>query len=327
MDRKPLINGAEALLGCAAALASALALWQWAGLVPAIAAGEFGRYTAFIGPIAVLTGAAAVFSFAALFIRTAWVMYCAAALGIFIPFFLLSASAAVLAVAALAVLVSFLAVHRIRREVALGAAFNALQFLRSHLPLYFTAVSLVIAMFYFSALDDERALRFILPRPAFHVVLEFLVSEESPAASFLGGGFTLSPDMTVDEFLGAALEAQLKKEGIAPAAIAPTEWRRLIALERSALEKEYGIAARDGGERIEDVFYRTAILQLRSLLGPYESFLIPASALAFFFAFKLFTFPLYLVTLALVFFLVKALVAAKVLTRTTEQVTVERLSL
>ena len=73
--------------------------------------------------------------------------------------------------------------------------------------------------------------------------------------------------------------------------------------------------------------HRAVIERLEDVLGPFVQFLPLISALAFFFAFKAFTFPLYLVSVAATALLIRGLRMATIVRSAPRQITVERLTL
>ena len=311
------------ILSAVAAVAGIAALWAWRGAVLLIAAGSFESYGVFIAPAGSIILAACLFSLAALFIERAWLVYAGVAAVPAAAFFLMPQTLPVALAIAAGILLAVFAGRRIRREYTSSIAFSASKILKAGLPIYFTALSLVIALFYYQQIAGrERPAESIIPRAAVDLSLQAL----SGAVSDLRGIPHADSLITVDEFLAQNLESQLKTQGIAPNATTKKEIAALVAEQRNELAKRYGIRVR-GGERLADVLHRTITEKMQELLGPYARFLPFLSALAFFFALRAFAFPLYFIVVALTALLITLLRASKIIKSEKRSIEVERLML
>ncbi len=265
----------EVVLGILTVAFSIAVFWLWQRAVPFIATEEFGKAGIFIYSAAALILGGSFFGMAALFIRNTRLAYAVAAVSVGSAYFFLDATRAVLIAAAASVLIAIWAVWRVRKENELSLGFDIGKLLKSGLPAYFTAVSIAISFFYFSALDEERAFAALLPRQA----IEFTLKNFSGPLEYLTGLSLLRPEATAHELLEEGVLSHIIAEGI------------------------------------------------RNMLGPYARYLPAAAAIAFFLAFKTFTWLLYYLTLVVIWILVKSMTAAKILTLGKKQIEVERLTL
>ncbi|MFY9462899.1 MAG: hypothetical protein WAP52_01800 [Candidatus Sungiibacteriota bacterium] len=311
------------LLAAAAVAAGISALWVWRGAVLLIAAGSFQNYGVFIAPAGLIVLAACLFSLVALFVESARPAYIVTAAVPATTFFLMPQTLPVSLAIAAAMLIILLATQRIRSEYALSIGFSVSKTLKAGLPIYFTALSLVITLFYYQQIAErERPAENIIPRGAVDLSLRVL----SGAVSDLRGIPPTNSLMTVDEFLAQNLESQLKMQGISSRAITQKEIAQLIAEQRNELAKRYGIQMK-GGERLADVLHRTITGKVEELLGPYARFLPFLSALAFFLALRTFAFPLYFIVVGFTALLIVLLRAATIIKSEKRSIEVERLTL
>lgn len=155
----------ELIIGVLAAGVSVLTLWLWHEAVPLIVARDFKDYS-FIAPVAGLIVAGGFFALSAIFIRGAKVVYPLLIAGIVAPFFFLEASGTILAVLAANLFITGFAIYRIRQEHLLSYGFSLSKIAKTGLPLYFTAVSLIVSSFYLVNVDEELVIYGLLPRPA-----------------------------------------------------------------------------------------------------------------------------------------------------------------
>lgn len=168
----------ELIIGGVAAGGTVLVLWLWREAVPLIIARDFKDYS-FIAPAAGLIVAGGFFTLSAIFIREAKVVYPLLIAGIIIPFFFLEASGTILAVLAANLFITSFAIYRIRQEHLLSYGFSLSKIAKTGLPLYFTAVSLMVSSFYLVNMDEELAISGLLPRPAVNFAFN-LVSQVLP---------------------------------------------------------------------------------------------------------------------------------------------------
>ena len=313
----------QSVLAVVATVAGIGALWAWQGAVLLIAAGSFKSYGGFIIPVGAVILAASLFSLASLFIESAWLLYAGTAVVPAAAFFLMPQTLPMASGVAAAMLLAAFAGRRIRSEYALSIAFSTSKTLKAGLPVYFTAISLVIALFYYQQIAGrERPAENIIPRTAVDLSLRAL----SGAFSDLQGIPRTDSLITVDEFLAQNLEGQLKTQGVELGAANKKEIAALVAEQRNELARRYGISVR-GGERLADVLHRTITEKVEELLGPYARFLPFLSALAFFFALRTLSFPLYFIVVALTALLIALLRRGNIIISEKRTIEVERLTL
>ena len=132
--------------------------------------------------------------------------------------------------------------------------------------------------------------------------------------------------LTVDEYLAQNIEGQLKSQGVSVNKLAKNGVAELVAEQRNALAKRYGIQIK-GGERLVDVLHRTITEKVQELLGPYARFLPFLSALAFFFALRTLIFFLYFIAVGLTALLIALLRRATIIKSEKRQIDVEHLTL
>jgi len=299
------------------------ALWAWRGAVLLIAMGSFKSYGEFIAPAGSIILAASLFSLTALFVEPAWLVYAGVAVAPAATFFFIPQILPITLAIIAAILLAVFAGRRVRREYAFSISFSASKTLKAGLPIYFTAISLIIALFYYQdIIGRDHPAETVIPRAAIELSLRVL----SGAVSDLRGIPTADSLMTVDEFLAQNLTSQLKTQGIAPNAATKKEIAALVAEQRNELAKRYGIRVQ-GGERLADVLHRTITEKMQELLGPYARFLPFLSALAFFFALRAFAFPLYFIVVGLTALLIAFLRASKIIKSEKRSIEVERLTL
>lgn len=309
-----------------AALASALTIavfWVWRDEVPLIAAGAFENYRSFIVPAISLGVGACVFSLASIFVSWRSVRYGFAALPFLAAMMFFPPNTAMAGICAAAALLGIFAARRMRAEYESSLAFSTSKILKAGLPIYFTAASLIIALFYYQEVSVKNNIAStVVPRAAVDLSLRFLTG----AVSDLQGIPDANSLMTVDEFLAQNLEGQLKEQGTSLKSLPQRQIAEIIAGQRNELAKRYGIQVK-GGERLADVLHRTITSKVEEILGPYARFLPFISGLTFFFALRVLTFPLYFIVVTAVALLITFLHAVKIIKSEKKQIEVERLIL
>lgn len=318
------INPKEIVFAVLTMCVSIAAFWLWYKIMPLVAAGEFGTYKKFLLPFIALILASVFFAIAALFIRNHYLVYPALMIGSGAPYFFMPANIVSILTLILSVGGAFFAARHIRKEYLFSLSFSLTKTLKAGLPLYFTVASLIISVFFFSQLTEEKVISTLLPKSAFTLILEKM---QGPLVSITGFSFPkISSKTTVDELLNGILQEQLKSQGLQ---ISQLPAKELNALRQSfllELNKKYGVKA-GGKEGAIDLFYDTISRYLRVFLDPYKFYLPYASALAFFFAIKALTLPLYYISMIAAFLLIKILVFSKILRSEKQQIEVERLTL
>lgn len=316
-------NSKEIIFATATLIASVVSFWLWSRAIPRIVGGEFADVGVAVLPLILLGVSAALFSLAMIFIRSSRLAYGAVLAGAVIPYFFISSALAVIISMGVAILLVFSAGYRIRTEYMLSLGFHLTKILKSGLPIYLTAISLVISTLFFASLDEDRALSVLLPRSAFQTALPAILNYIIQPTE---GSKKIGQDATVRETLAVVIRDQLQAQGIPSARISQKELEAAIALQITELENRYGLKL-TGKERISDVFYGLVNNQILTIVGPYRKYLPHVSALTFFFAFKVITLPLYYVVMAVLMVLIKILVGLKILKSEIVEMKVERLTL
>lgn len=317
----------EVILAILIAVLNIAVFWFWFKAAPLLAGGEFKNYGSFIVPVGGLILSASLFSLAALFAKNKWLAYSSAVIAIGAPYMLAKATALTIGIGLASITLIILAVHRIRKEYSLSLGFSLSKTTKVGLPIYFTIASLIVSVFYFGNITEEKALSSILPKSALNFTLKNLAGPLE-SLSNLPRGFIefLNPESTVDEALLKLVEKQSHDQGIDITKVPRQELLRALSSQRGEFAKVLGIKL-DGQQKIGDVFYNVISRRIEELLGPYKKYLPVASAIAFFLAFKTFTIPLYYLTTLVTFLLIKIMVWSKILRSEKQQIEVERLTL
>ena len=316
------LNVKETVLALLFVAVNSLTLLAWFMLVERIADKQFEHYTLFIAAVAGLAFSAAIFSIAGIFITQGVLLYGSVAAAILIPFLNIPAGTPALVILSAGILLALAATKRIADELAFSLGFKLSKMFRSGVPLYFTATALIISFFYFLETKTMDAVEAFLPEPAFEITLKALAE---PIKS-LTGGASLRPDASVDEVIEEMIRQKLVEERIPEDRIPDTEMRMLRAAQRKELADRFGISL-TGREKMADVFREIVAVRIHDLMGPYRVYLPHVAAIAFFLAFKTLTVPLYFLSFALAFLLIKIMIAGKILKKETKQVNVQRITL
>lgn len=313
----------ETALAFFATLISVADFLLWQKSIPYIASGALGNGFQFIAPVFLLSLAGACVSLASFFVSRPWMLYGSTAMGIGIPFFFLAPSGAAAAGFLGSVVLALFAAYRMNREFHFSFGFLLSKIVKYGLPLYFTAAALAVSVFYIENVrkDSQDPLSFLLPRP----VIGFLLEKTSQSFAPSLGLFAIRANQPADETLAVLVSESLRAEGISEKTVSSEERARLLELERARLKRELGIVVREG-DTVLDAFYLTIGERVRDLLGPYAPYLPFASGVAFFFAFKALTLPLYFFSLALAFLLIKLALLTTIVRVEKKKVEVERLT-
>ncbi|MEK7541805.1 MAG: hypothetical protein AAB533_03085 [Patescibacteria group bacterium] len=293
--------------------------------MPLFQSGALQNAASFAAPVAALVLTASFFLLAAVFIEAPWLRAGAASGAIGIPFFFSLPLISLLPFVAASVLLALFAARRMHKEYLLSLSFSTAKIAKAGLPLFFTAASILASWFYFQTMqmhDRHTATAVLIPRPVTDLLIRVLAQPLREAT----GLSEISADMTVDELLTASIRKELGKNGVSLTESGERGVTELLAHQRDAFARQYGITL-DGSERLGEALHRAVIERLEQVLGPWVRFLPLVSALAFFFAFKTVTFPLYLVSVAGAALLIKALRTATIVKSERRQIEVERLAL
>ena len=317
-------NYKEFILAALTVAGNGITFFLWKQAVPRIIAGDFSGYTEFIYPLVCLVISGVLFSLAALFIRNRWIIYPAALIGIGAPYLLLPAANSVLGALGISFVLILFAVRKIRKEFIFSLGFSTAKTLHVGLPLYFTSAAIIVSLFYVQLVDQNNAVTILVPKPALDFTLSHFLN--SQYVKSLTGISDIRSDSRVDDMIDALLQEQAKKEGVPISKVPREEREKVRKSQRDEFAKQYRISL-TGEERVGDVMYILVAQRIEELLGPYKKYLPIVAAVAFFFAFKAFTFPLYLISLFSTFLLIKLLIFVKVITTVVHQIEVEKLSL
>lgn len=374
----------ELVLGILALASSVAALWFWHRVTPALIAGEFTSYERYLPVFLALLVSAIFFALAGLLVSSPWIAYGGTTLGIGIPVLFAPATTPVALLGLVAILLLAYALYEIRKELSFSLGFSVTKALKVGLPLYFTVVALVSCAYYFSQVDEDKALSIFLPP----TVIDFGVNIFSRSLSSWVGGDTVDLNATVDQFLGDVIRSQSASQcnaidripqaeldqmitdqranrGLSSASLpeilrptigavlddfgttidqsigrdlrkvlkerclaatASSQIGTLITSQRSELSQQFGVKLK-GTERVRDVFTAVIVNRVSDLVGPYRRYLPIAATVAFFFAFKLVTLPIYFLTLFFTFALMKFLRFTNIVKKESKMIEVEKLVL
>lgn len=284
----------------------------------ALAANGFKDAAFYSLPVLALFAFAILFSLSSTLIRERWLRMTSAALALASGFLSMPSHSAVFTGAILSSLGAAYAGETIANDNAASSMFSVRKVLKSGLPVFFTTVALVLAVFYFSSLGvagDQS----LLPKGLFDAVVPLI---EQPLQGILPG---FRSDASVDQLI-LAFAAGQAGGGLDPTSLPAPARAEFLREGRETLGREFGIAV-TGREKGLDVLYQVANAQIEKFVGPYRSYLPFLAAFGFFLAVKTFTLPVYWITLILVFAVVKLLVKAGVLRQRTDTVQVTRIVL
>lgn len=290
--------------------------YLWQGL---IFGGISGGLWSLLVPAAGLFVFATFFSLLAVFNQGGPIGFIAVAASFIGSFFFVKASPTVLVGLLLALGISFWAFRTVQTEVSGSAMFRLSKILRRGMPLFFTAVAILISVFYFASLT-ETASSYIVPRAVFDLSLPY--TEEALQALLPGFKSTLSGD----ELIFGIVESQLKKEGVDISKVSRGELSTLLKAQRSALEQALG-ASIPGEANAADLIYELLNTRAEALLGEYKIYMPYISAVGFFLTIKVLSSPLYLIALGFIWLVMQFLLAIGALRRETVSIEVERITL
>ncbi|MBI4225219.1 MAG: hypothetical protein HY617_02725 [Candidatus Sungbacteria bacterium] len=300
-----------------------LTFWMWYRIIPVIIQGDFEQYGFFIFPLVLLIFAASLFSLVVLLVQHKTLLVCVMTAAILVPFGLAFPSTYIaLGVVVLNVLLMWFAVSMIRKEVAASLLYRIPKFLKHGLGFYFTAVALVLSLFYLNRIDDQKVFSILFPQQLF----DFTLRAFSGTIQGATGLPPIRPEQTVNEIMTGLVRTQLQSQGIPFEKIPKQELSRLLAFQRDEFAKSYGISL-GGGERIGTVFATATISKVKDMIGEYTRYLPLVAAAAFFFAFKALSIVFRWISIFLAVLLMKLLILVKVVKKEKQQIEAERLVL
>lgn len=308
----------EIVFGILLAALHVLVFWLWRAVMPLLVSHTYERYAPFILAFGSLVIAAMAFSLAAIIVKKKEVMYPAVAASMIVPFLYVQASASVVVLLMACVLLGLFAARRMRNEFSFSAGFSLSRIFRAGLPYYFTALSLILSLYYFIELGHVESISDVLPESAFRMTFQVIGGPLKAVT-----GVDMRTNATVDDFLEDIIKEQIKKQGLPLSEVSPAQMKQLIALQREELAARYHVKL-TGKENLSDAFRTTVAERIGDILGPYQAYLPYATTIAFFLGMKTFTLPLYFIALGLTFFLIKLLVWGKIIALKKMQIEVER---
>jgi len=309
-------NPKELALGVLAAGIPVITLWVWRETLPLLTEGEYRDFVRFILPVVGLAVSASLFALLGIFVRTRTLAYAFPIIGVGASYFFISATPSTIGAFLASVLLILYAVYRMRQEYEYSLGFSVAKIVRAGLPVYFSVVALIISMFYFSGLNEERALSAFVPRS----LIQFFLDRMSGGSGFFSDLPKVDAETTVDDLLFVIAERELIKQGVSPASVPKGELAKIISLQRDNLSNQFGITL-SGEEKISEAFYSAITEKIQSFFGPYKNFLPVAAAIIFFLAFKAFTWPLYFISMLLTYVLIRCMVLATIVK--TEEVVIK----
>lgn len=308
-------GGKEAVLAALTIGVGIVNAHLWKGV---LFAGEFKDATFYSGPVLALFAFAILFSLSSAFITRPVLRTVSAMIALAGGYLLVPATTVAASAAGASAIAGWYASDAIAGEYRTSNAFSVRKIFRGGLPVFFTAAALTLAVFYLTAVSGA-ATHTILPKALFDAAIPLI---EQPLQNFLPG---FRRDATVDELL-LAFAAWRAGPGADIQGLSEAEHAQFLAESRGALAQELGIEL-TGEERGGDLIYRVANTQIEKLAGPYRGYLPFLAAAGFFIAIKALTFPIYWISLILLFAVVKLMLKAGLLTEKVETIEVVRVSL
>lgn len=267
-------------------------------------------------PLALMFLFAIFFSLLSLFSKNSYITFISAALSFSGGIFFIDGNNTVIIGTIIGITGSIFAAYKIRSDVNGILRFNLSKSLHRGLPFFFTVFALIISLTYFSSIIiSERA---FIPKPVFEVSANIL-------QNYLGGlipGFR--PNATIDEVLTDVIAGELGGQ-LDINKIPKSQLKKLLDEQKSALNEKIGIKI-SGKEKTTELLYNLTNQKLEGLSGQYKIYLPYVSAIGFFLAIKTLTWPLYFVSLILVYFVVKLMLIAGLLKKEMTSTQTEKLT-
>ncbi len=317
----------EPILGILTVAAGLLNAYLWKGVMYA---GELKGISFDSLPVVSLFLFAILFALSAAFIRNWYLRTGAAVLCLAGGYAFVSPTSAVMVGAPLSALAGWYAASAISGEYDASRMFHVRKVLRGGLPVFFTGLALVLAVFYYATVGSVGVNVFI-PRALFNLILP-LIESQLPVITPAGRSGLTSEGLLL-AFAAGQLPIELQnllgeftRGGLTIESIPSPVREELIREGRRVLAEEFGLKL-TGQEPPAEILYRLTNEQISRALGPYRGYLPLAAAAAFFIAVKTLTIPIYWITLILVFGVVELLIALGVLKRETLVLEAERITL
>lgn len=305
----------ELILGILVVAAGALNAYLWH---KAIFTDEFKNTAFYSWPVISLLVFAVLFSMSCAFIHDRWARRSTAVIALTLNYLFIPYSSSVLLAAAVTALIGWYASGEISKEAATSNYFGARKILKNGLPVFFTALAFVLAVFYFS-FTSAKTSQSIFPRYLFDITIPAL---DSQIQKILPG---FSPNSSADQLILVFASRQLGDK-LDVSELPPAEREKLLNDSRKALSRELGFEI-SGQEKGSDILFQAANAQVEKFAGPYREYLPLLAAFGFFLAVKTFTLPMYWIALILFAGIVKLLLAVRILKKEAAIITIEKIKL
>src|SRR3989338_2945622 len=221
------------------------------------------------------------------------------------------------AIAAGLAILTFPPAIRIKKEMDFRLSFSAWDILRKGFPTFLTILALALAAFFY---PQNNAMRFedIIPESVFKTTLS-VAKKSLPLSSVLP--FDLpDPEKTVNEVLKEAISLEA---GVDFKDIPQEEQERILAEARLQLARNFGVERVDGDDKVGDALYRGSIGFIEERFGAYRRYLPAVFALAVFAAFRTLFVFVGLLSIALVWIIIRILLYTGALAISERQVSQE----
>lgn len=303
----------EAALSLLTILMGITNVYFWRGL---IFSENHANLTLFSLPIISLFLFAIFFSLLAFFLKNTAVLYLSVAVSILGGIFFIGSGISIISGMALAAVGVIFAARRIKIDVNDSLSFNLSKSMRRGLPIFFTVIAFIISLTYFSSIAKDKQV--FIPKSVFDISAGIL-------QNYLGGlvpGFR--KDATVNEILTNFAKNELKKQ-LNVNEIPKEKLNELVEEQKIALSKGMGIKI-SGREKTVDLLYNLTNQKIDELFGQYKEYLPYLSAIGFFLAIKVLTWPLYFISLILIYFTVKLMLFTGLLKKEVVTIKSEKLT-
>lgn len=308
-------SGKELLWGAVTISMGIINAYLWK---QAIFGGKFTDVAFYSLPVLSLFVIAILFGLAAVLIRQRLLGAVVAVVTPSTGLLLVPFASGMFAVMALAVIGGWYASEQIANEYAASNYFSVRKIFRSGLPIFFSVVALSLSVMYFTSASGE-GLHDLLPKTLFDAVVPLL---DQPLQQILPG-FRVRTS-SLDDLLLAFTARSIGRE-INLAELLPRERDQLLSENKKVLTEQFGITL-TGKEKAGDVLYQITNAQIEKFIGPYHVYVPFIAAAGFFLAIKAFSWPVYWLTLLLISFVVKLLLATGVIRENTKTIEVKRLA-
>lgn len=183
--------------------------------------------------------------------------------------------------------------HQIQKERSSIPVFRISRILGTGLPLFLTALSLGISLFYYNSYQSTGPV-VLVPRQTFNFFLPYGLKATK---GIFSPGFAIDPDSRVNDLLLTLIKNEAGNH-INLDSLSPSQTNTILAEERKSFSRELGVSIR-GDEKVRDLFYEVAEKKAENLAGPYTNYIPLVFAIGVFFAFKALSWPVYWLIIAI----------------------------